>query len=403
MTTGPVCSRTPTGLRFTWPDTPIQVAFTRLQEGARGLPAEIEVRIANGRGTKLLHHETISLLSQPDHIIKRLGTKAPGHNWLTYLEHARTLAIQEIRQGEPIQSLDPTNTTHPAWFVCNPLLYQGHLNILYGPGGSMKSLYALYIAMCLSSGVSGVHAAVSPEPWRVLYLDWEMSHDDMTARVAQIRRGTPSLTTAPDYRRCWRALWDELDVIKLHMAERGYDILVMDSLAMAAGGQDLEKASAPIHFQQAVRALNCTVLCVAHTPGESAEQEGKSRKLYGSVFFQNLARNVWEMRREGDEGYVGLFHKKTNFAPHAPLAMKVTVSEEVATFEEASLDDEPALTVVLPLHHQLERELRRQPGQTWKELAEVLQAKPSSVKGTLYRYKKLFVSIGAERWVVVGS
>jgi hypothetical protein len=394
------CVRSLDGFIFHWPDLPYTISLSRIREsGSRGTTSEIQVRYTNGSGIpKTLTHQTFNLLSSRVRLTKELHAhhEAP---WASMLEQVCILTLRALRQGEPIETLTPTTEDHPAWFVLNPILYEKNSTVLYGPGDSMKSFFALYCGLLLASGMSGPNLAVSPDPWKVLFLDWEMSVQDVRGRVKLLQAGDPRLTRVPDYRRCFQPLADDLPELKKVVSEGAYDVLMIDSLAMAAGGQELERADSAIRFNAALRALNCTSLIIGHTPKPQEDQ--KERHLYGSVFFHNLCRVSWECRREGQT--IGLYQKKNNLGPkHDPLGFRMELDMDRCVITEANLADDEVLCSALPLKDRLTTELRAHPAQTAKELALTLNEKYPSVKAKLYQYKKLFFAVDG-KWEYLGA
>ncbi len=386
----PQCVRSLDGFVFTWPDLPFQIDLSRIRNSSRGTTGELVVKYLNGSAKpKTLTHQTFNLLTSKNRLAKELTARHEAP-WQSMLEAVGILAVRELRRGEPIESLTPTDEDHPAWFVLNPLLYDKNPTVLYGPGDSMKSFFTLYCGLLLASGCCGPQLSVAPEPWKVLFLDWEMSVQDVRGRVKLLQAGDPRLTGTPDYRRCFQPLANEVEELKKVVTDGGYDVLILDSLAMAAGGQELERAESATTFNAALRALNCTSLIIGHTPKPQEDQ--KERSLYGSVFFHNQVRNSWEVRREGET--IGLYHKKHNLGPkHPDMGFRLTVTPESCTVTEADLSEEPVLSEALPLQERLATALREQPGQTTKELAMNLNVKLGSVKAKLYAYKKRFISM----------
>jgi hypothetical protein len=378
------------GFVFTWPDLPFRVELSRIRETGRTTTAELVVLYLNGtEKVKTLTHQTFNLLSSKLRLAKELQTKQDAP-WLSMLEQVGVVALRALRQGEPIESLQPAESDHAAWYVLNPLLFDKNPTILYGPGDSMKSLFVLYCGLLLASGVSATSLSVSPEPWRVLFLDWEMSVQDVRGRVKMLQAGDARLTGMPDYRRCYQPLADEVSELKKVVHEGHYDVLIIDSLAMAAGGQELERADSAIRFNGALRALHCTSLIVGHTP--KPQDDRKEQHLYGSVFFGNLCRNSWECRREGQT--IGLYHKKHNLsAEHPALGFTLDVHPEVCTVTATDLADDPVLSGSLPIQERLATALKEQPGQTVKELALALNEKAASIKAKLYLYKSRFIGV----------
>jgi len=392
-----VVTRSLGGFSFSWADLPFTVDLSRIKESSRGTSGELVVRYVTGSGDpKTLTHQTLNLLTSKTKLAKELHARHEAP-WASMLEQVCVLTLRALRQGEPIESLLPTEEDHPAWFILNPLLYDKNPTVIYGPGDSMKSYFSLYLGLLLASGVCGPQLSVAPTPWKVLFLDWEMSVKDVRGRVKMLQAGDPRLSGVPDYRRCYHPLADEVSEIKKAMAEGGYEILILDSLAMAAGGTDLEKADSAIHFNAALRSLNCTSLIIGHTPKPNEEQ--KERHLYGSVFFSNLTRNSWECRREGQT--IGLYHRKHNLGPeHDPLGFSLTLDQESCRITAASLADDAVLSQSLPLQEQIAIALQENPGQTTKEIALAIGAKYESVKSKLNYCKTRFCSLNG-KWEVV--
>lgn len=384
------CVRSLGGFIFSWPDLPLEVALSRIRESSRGTTSELQIKYLNSAGKSLtLTHQTFNLLSSKTRLAKELQAKHDAP-WASMLEQICILAMRELRQGEPIESLAPSEADHAAWFVLNPLLYEKNATVLYGPGDSMKSFFALYCGLLLASGMCGPNVSVAPDPWKVLFLDWEMSSQDVRGRVKLLQAGDGRLTGLPDYRRCYQPLADDLPELKKVVSDGGYDVLLIDSLAMAAGGQELERAESAIRFNAALRTLNCTSLIIGHTPKPQEDQ--KERHLYGSVFFHNLCRVSWECRREGQT--IGLYQKKNNLGPkHDPLGFHLELDADRCVVTEANLADDEVLSAALPLKDRIAKALRETPGQTAKELALAINEKYPSVKAKLHLYKKQFMAI----------
>jgi hypothetical protein len=386
----PVCVRSLSGFLFTWPDLPFEISIARIRESPRGTSSELEIFYRNGTGkAKTLTHQSFNLLTSKTRLAADMKRQHDAP-WVSMLEQVSVLTLRALREGEPIESLTPSLDDQQAWFVLNPLLYDKNSTVLYGPGDSLKSMLALYCGLLLASGRSGTHLDCAPTPWKVLFLDWEMSVRDVRGRVKLLQAGDPRLTSVPDYRRCFQPLADEADALKKVIADAQYDILIIDSLAMAAGGQELERADSAIRFNSALRGLNCTSLVIGHTPKPQEDQ--KQRSLYGSVFFANLCRIAWEVRREGNT--IGLYQRKNNLGrAHDPLGFSIETTDESCCITPADLFEEPTLAAGMPVQEQLAKALLTKQGQTLEELAQLTGEKKATIKSKLYRYKKRFMQI----------
>ena len=108
-----------------------------------------------------------------------------------------------------------------------------------------------------------------------------------------------------------------------------------------------------------LRQLEVTSLIVAHVSKNTAA--GPVTTPYGSVFWSNLSRNVWQAQKEqgmGDDSIaVTLWHRKTNVGPLLrPVSLKITFAptfsvERVAAGEYKTLASNlsQVVAVVLPL------------------------------------------------------
>src|SRR5262249_41704960 len=153
----------------------------------------------------------------------------------------------------------------------------------------------------------------------------------------------------PYYRRCDAPLHQEVHQIARQVAERGIQLLIVDSVALASGG-DLASPDAAIKLQRALRTIGCASLVLAHT--SKSVQEGQEKTAYGTVFFRELARNVWELQRaNGDHPVrVALHQKKNNFGPtHPALGFEFTFSPDAVLITSCNPEEEPEFEDRLPV------------------------------------------------------
>lgn len=333
----PTVIRALNGFTFTWLDSPFTVALSRIRTSIRETTGELIVTQVDDEGeTCTIIHQSINLLTSKTRLAKELTVRRDAP-WEEMLDHVCVLALRALRQGEPVESLEPGPEAGTICFILNPLLRERNSTILYGPGDSMKSFLALYCGMLLSSGVNGPDLRAAGRTRRVLYLDWESSAPDVRSRVKLMQTGDERLREIPDYRHCTSSLAD--DVVEIHriVDGGGYDVLMIDSLALAAGGQELEKADTAMRFYAALESLDCTSLVIGHTP---KPQEGmRNLTLYGSVFFRNLCRIQWECRRE--KQVLTLIQRKNNLGrPADPFALSMAIDETSCTWASAAVDTE---------------------------------------------------------------
>jgi hypothetical protein len=100
-------------------------------------------------------------------------------------------------------------------------------------------------------------------------------------------------------------------------------------LGLACGG-DLNSAEPALRFFSSYRQLDTTSVILAHT---ARNTEVNNKHVYGSMFFEAQARNIWEVVKSADEDnsiVVGMYHKKPPpFGKlHKPLGYKFTFDNE---------------------------------------------------------------------------
>ena len=137
--------------------------------------------------------------------------------------------------------------------------------------------------------------------------------------------------------------------------------------------------------------------------------------MYGSVFNQNFARSVWEIKKEqaiGEDGSVlGLFNRKSNLSRiHLPIGLSVTQNPEstVIRYEPYDLGQATELAKSLPAASQIRNFLEDGTPRTAKAIAEGTGLKLSTVISALSRDKRrkwqMLGGPGKETlWAVMGS
>ncbi len=140
------------------------------------------------------------------------------------------------------------------------LLYRACINGVYGPSGVGKSWLWLYAAR-----------DVIRAGGRVLVIDLEATAEELLARFAVLGVEPAELAGSLDYLRPDSPLgWRALELLKAKIAERGYDLVVIDSLGelFALGGIN-ENADAEVgpfirNFLRPLADLGPAVLLVDH-------------------------------------------------------------------------------------------------------------------------------------------
>src|SRR5215472_1112856 len=369
----------------TFPAYDVRLILDRLNESTKSIIAELTVYLGS---TEVLSGTDLSLKSESsrEKICKGLTSANEGIPWKILIQKACAVVLKRHREGEPLIVLSTSRPVEPVSFLLNPFLYQRKISVIFGDGGLGKSTFGLLLAMLCATGetVAGVGAAGKTIP---LYLDFEDDADIHTQRLHAIARAHPELQRATViYKRCTEPLSLLVPELLRQIAQEGIGAVFVDSLAMAGGG-DPQSAESAIKAFRALRQLQIATLIFAHQPKNLEEKEPT---IFGSVFNKNLARSVWELRKEQDVEaqhlLLGLFHRKANLRPlHAPLGFRMSCDRDTSRikYEPTNLEDSTTLAAALPFMTRLKAALRFDDGKTDATLAEELGAKLKTVQTRL--------------------
>ena len=384
--------------------------FDRLHEQRGAYRAELTV---THRTTELLDAVTISLSNDGAQL--KLATSLKTYSdqipWKVLLQKSCALVMRRHRRGEPPAHLNRDSMVEPLTYAVNPLVLRKKAIILFADGGKGKSTFALVLAMAVSTGQSV--AGFSALPGKPIYLDWEDDIDVHTRRLHAIQAGHPELDAADvQYQRCCEPLVKLTHELARTIQREGITFVIIDSLLAAMGGDS--SADAVGKFFGALRVLQVESLLIGHTPKTLAEGQ-ENPTVYGSVFNQNFARGVWELKTEQELGeqtaILGLFHRKSNLTrKHLPIGLKVTHKQDGTSvrYEPFDLAKTAELIHALPLPSRI-RNLLDSDGtpRTSQQIADALEAKLGSVKTTLSRHVGIKWSLLGEgkdaKWTTISS
>jgi AAA domain len=226
-----------------------------------------------------------------------------------------------------------------------------------------------------------------------LFLDWETRDETARHRMARLCAALGVPAPALRYLRCEAPLVDCLEHVRREVDRYAIDLVVVDSVALAVGGEVTAEMVLP--FQAAARRLGAhvTKLLLSHVSLESVRGKAVAR-AYGSVFMRNLARRAWEVKRAEKEGpgryVVALTCEKTNDSDEVdePLGVRVAFADPDGPVRVAavSADDVPAIAERMTHAARALRLLRHGPLAT-AELASELGLTENAARTVLGRLK----------------
>lgn len=309
------------GWRFSPPDAPVTMGFSRLLERSSELTAEIHVQTAGHGAPEHLLRRRVNLLGSrtPADLAKDLdlATDAAGWPWRKIIESAFASVVEAHREGDEVRLLGG-RTSRPVALphVIDGLLVANVANTWFGPGGTGKSTAAA--VACVASTIEAPFAGRPVQRGTPLYLDWEDEDDAFEEILWEVSRGFSLDESARiHWRRMKSPLAGDIAYISALIDRLGATLVVIDSAtrAMGAAGEHGTYESTAVAFAEAIRALGkVTTLIIDHVDGETVKAGGVAKKAYGSVHKLNFVRNAWSvtLEKEASVQTVGWTHAKVN-------------------------------------------------------------------------------------------
>jgi hypothetical protein len=416
------------GYRVVAPEIQTEIRVTRLKRSGGDLHGEIRVKcniagVKTVDGVMHLARFNLSSSSTRSSLAKLLESRTPGQvgkmDWFDGLETLCQKVMNDQSTGQPYIDIGTTPVTFSsAKYVIDPLVPANVTALLYGPGGSGKSIIALASAMSIQNGreiIPGIPPAIKGN---VLYLDWETDGPVINERIQAIAAGAGFKPATITYRRCIRPLAEEAEEIANAVAERDIVYMVIDSAGMAMGtsGEYGDSNESTLRLFDAIRHIGISTQVIDHVSKQEMRSKGKVQGLlpYGSVYKVNLARSAWEVRNgtsENDERVkVALIHTKANDSRLKPqIGLEIDWEPGKITFRPADVTiipvsaqaDESAGNVILELLAD---------GKSWRipEIQKALVAtgiKPDAIRKAVQRLheKNELIKAGDGSYRVVGK
>jgi len=236
-----------------------------------------------------------------------------GFPWGTIVVQASKKVRDKHEEGNAVVNLKTQTISDELQYHVDPFLIYNQHNLIYGDGGLGKSWFAVYMATLVTTGLP--HGKLQGKKSNVLYLDYEVDQQDMTNRFIALCEGI-GVTEIPNfyYRKQFISVSKDEDRLRDIVAEYDIGLVIVDSAAAACGGEP-ENASVATSYWNSLSSLECTTLTIAHVSKSEASERGTSTP-YGSVFWRNMPRNAWEIRKNNTsnklETHFGLTQTKIN-------------------------------------------------------------------------------------------
>jgi len=380
------------GYDIAWKTEGIIISVTRLRQHSTNGRVTGEILIKNDQDDAVYPQTTLNFNAAQSRarLAKTLQELDSEHKWLAIMNQLCLLVIDLVRQGEPVEEIWPSEDDNlRASYLLYPLLYLNHPTIIFGDYGSLKSLMALVIGYVVQLPYrdNTMGLTTTKESAVCLYLDYEDDKTSFRRRWSALERGFGEGGIPILYRRMTSTVYDSVEQLLPIIHDKKISLIITDSLGPAARG-NLNDSEPAIKYHAALRQLGVTSLTLAHT---SKDQFTKKKSVFGSVFFTNLARSVWECKAEQeieeDEAVISLKHTKANLSRlHPPLGYHFSFTENMISIDHIDLKD-TGLSGELPLSTRI-KDLLRRGSITVKEIATILDANEASVRTITNRLYK---------------
>lgn len=333
----PITTPTITGLVIRWEEQKLEADIRRIRRRRDdNVGAEITFRTWAPGYNPHLHNTILNLNSSSSKatLSKTLSQLYNNFNWNDVIEYLAMVTLEYFRTGEPVIEICSDDEIGELKYLLHPLLPLNKPGILFGDGGTGKSLLATFLAITVSIPWvdNPCEMDVNMKPTPSLYLDWESDKDDIAWRMKCIQKGHSLPKFNIHYRHCVLPLAEDIEQIQQAVIDSGAGLVIVDSVGQACGG-DLNDAQPAIEMFRALRSLNTTTLLIGHV----SKDNSKGKTPYGSAYFRNAARSAWEVRKVQnageDELSIGMFHNKTNLSKlFPPIGIRIVFTNDTITF-----------------------------------------------------------------------
>jgi hypothetical protein len=310
------------GFELYWIGLNLKVVIDHVQNGD-----DVEIAVYENEKPIYISGYKLLSVSHKDNLARSLKKLNSKLNWDIMINQITVQCLSRIRTGEPIIVLGNELGSVKPEYLLNPLFVANNINIIYADRGSAKSLFMTFIDILLTlNWDENPYGLYSGKEHVVLFIDWENDPNTVAWQKQCLIRGMGMEWLDIHYLHCSMPLVKCLSSIQQKINEIGADVIIIDSLGIAIGG-NLNDSEPALNFFSALRQLPVTPLVIAHT----AKDKNNTRKtVYGNAFYENLARSIWELSRYQEVGSnkltLSLYQRKSPpfSGYHNPLGFQFT-------------------------------------------------------------------------------
>lgn len=324
-----------------WKTAGIRAEVNRMtNERNKDIRAELTVHSSRPIGSGLLLQTRIPITSSTSK--KSFATDLHSMDgtiessvWRAMIEQLCASVIVDYRKGSPSERISGTTMDIKTHWLIEPLVELQSPTIIFGEGSAGKSLLAQYISVLCDEGMT--HNGITiKEPLKVLYADWETNKLEVENRFSMVRKALGVLEDSDgnlvesniQYKKCDKPIDDEAEGIQLDIDKHGIDLLVIDSVGMALGG-DANDSSVINAFWRKLSQFKVSILALDH-PNKAGMMSNRAdpTSLNGSQYKVAGVRQLFglvksrEMAAENKIQVTLVHSKHNNTARQQPMGFE---------------------------------------------------------------------------------
>ena len=339
---------------YTWDNPNIEIEVSHLVSEKHTLTGELVIKsVAYNRQAPNLIETRLNFTSgqaqdKTAKLMSELTQDSPlEYRWNAVIRQLSSLVKRAYRRGTPPIRIEDIPDTPDLVYRMFPILTENEPTILFGDGGIGKSICAQFIGALIQTNMGT--SRFKPAQGNVMYLDYETSERTARYRFKKLYRGLGSSKEMDvQYLKGEQALETDLERIGTFISEKNISLLIVDSAVYACVSAEESKYTR--NFFEALNGLGVTSLVIAHKTHQNAnvkngEAKPGATKPFGSIFWWNSARAVWELRKSSEDGEssnsarFGLYNVKHNdTAEHPPIGLEVQFHEDRYTVKHFPIE-----------------------------------------------------------------
>jgi hypothetical protein len=397
------------GYRFTWKPEGIAATINHLDDDHGDLKCEVRIEYLDPPAHIKRQRLNCSSGRAISELAKTLKASANHIDWSALLEQLAYFTIENYRSGNQPETIHVSqeDTIIPPSFLVRPFVVERDISMLYARGGKGKSLVSQVLMVCARMGIDSNLGITVKKSVKAGLLDYESNPASFRYRTTRLLRGMDYPDIELEYLRCHLPLSEDIEKVGDWIAKRGIDFIVVDSVGMATGrSYEMSDPRSATTMAQGIRQLKTAALLIHHTA--KGNIPGAPTTGFGSVYFENEARTVWELIAEDvvDIDHdtksmdVTMRHKKVNdMSFERDLSWQFTFTDTTISVKRISVEDCQQAMKGKSLNDRI-MSILREGSMTPSDISGELETTEGAVRTALTRLKKMkkVINIGENSW-----